>query len=197
MPKPVRASAWRGRPHGPGRVEVRGPRIAVSRSDRTPRTVRGHLDVGEGIAGGSSRTRVEAGSGDRQPAGHPAPAVTDDLEVGTSSPAARIQAATSAALSRSPVVPGQWPVCPQPGRSGATTYRPDAPSPARLDQIRADAVMPWMRRGRSTVPGQRERDAGGDRHRPLPRSTARPELRGPRQLRAADLTCPDSTSPRH
>ena len=65
---------------------------------------------------------------------------------GTSRPVARIQAATSAALSRNRWCPVQWPVWPWPGRSGATTCRPDAASagPTR-HQIRADAVMPWMR----------------------------------------------------
>ena len=180
-------------------------RTAVSRSGiRHLGRVRGHLArcTRDGIG---RRIEQDEGrgpdAGDRQGRGdHPAPAVADDLESGTSRPVARIQAATSAAVSRNRWWPVQWPVCPWPGRSAATTCRPDAasagPDPPPDPRRRGDAVD----EDRAAGPRGRPRPAPRTGSRPRrsriadPDRRRRPVRRGRRRRRAADRTCPDGTS---
>ena len=163
---------------GPGRVEP--PDLADGRVEvRIGHLgrVRGHLrDVGEA---GSPADRAGPAwrAGSRRPAaprGHPAPAVTDDLEVRDVEPRRSDPGGDIGRVVAEPVVPG--PVAGPPVArqirgddmpAGRRERRPDPPpDPCR----RGDAVDEDEGTAGRVAPGQRgERDAGGDRHRPLPR----------------------------
>ena len=118
-----------------------------------------------------------------------------------SRPAARTNAATSAALSRNRWWPCQCPVRPCPGRSTATTRRPVAASagPTR-HQMAADDVTPWISSsGRAAGSPQASADHGIPAASTLKRSPAvGARERAPRRRRAgpSSIMRPDRSTSR-